>query len=105
MLLIVLCMLNGLVYLFRPELLWLPALLLALLWPALWQASLVFRFSHTQWRGVNLGFAGTVTQAYGVMLPLCLPALFGVPAKRTTRDSGLLHTAPTQQCCNGTSVT
>jgi uncharacterized membrane protein YjgN (DUF898 family) len=78
LLLIGLCLLNGLVYLFKPELLWLPALLLALLWPALWQASLVFRFSHTQWQGVNLGFAGTVTQAYGVMLPLCLPALFGV---------------------------
>lgn len=78
MLLIGLCLLNGLVYLFRPELLWLPALLLALLWPALWQASLVFRFSHTQWRGMRFGFAGTVAQAYGVMLPLCLPALFGV---------------------------
>ncbi len=78
LLLIGLCLLNGLVYLFKPALLWLPALLLALLWPALWQASLVFRFKHTQWRGLRFGFVGTVVQAYEVMLPLCLPALFGV---------------------------
>ena len=78
LLLIGLCLLNALVYLFKPELLWLPALLLALLWPALWHASLALRFNHTQWRGLRLRCVGSVAQAYGVVLPLCLPALFGV---------------------------
>lgn len=78
LLLIGLSLLNGLVYLFKPELLWLPALLLALLWPALWQASLALRLNHTQWRGLRLRFVGSVAQAYGVMLPLCLPVMFGV---------------------------
>ena len=78
LLLLGLATLYGMVYLFMPQLSWLPALLLALLGPALWHSALVFRLRHTRWRGERLGFAGSLQDAYGILLPLCLMPLWVV---------------------------
>lgn len=43
-------------------------LLLALLWPALWRASLQFRLGNTSWRGLRLRFSGSLGGAYGALL-------------------------------------
>jgi uncharacterized membrane protein YjgN (DUF898 family) len=48
---------------------------LALLWPALWRSSLMFRMGNTSWRGLRMSFEGTLADAYGAMLPLFIPAL------------------------------
>lgn len=61
---------------FMPSLNWLALLVFALVWPALWRASLQFRLRNTSWRGVRLGFAGDLRGAYFAMLPAFLPALF-----------------------------
>ncbi len=50
-------------------------LVFALLWPALWRASLQFRLRNTSWRGVRLGFEGDVKGAYLAFAPLLLPVL------------------------------
>jgi len=50
-------------------------LVFALLWPALWRASLQFRLRNTSWRGVRLGFEGDMKGAYLAFAPLLLPAL------------------------------
>jgi uncharacterized membrane protein YjgN (DUF898 family) len=47
----------------------------ALVWPALWRASLQFRLRHTSWCGVRMAFVGDLKGAYLVMLPFFLPAL------------------------------
>ncbi len=65
----------GLVSNFVPALSWLPLLVLALLWPALWRSSLMFRLRNTSWRGVRFDFVGTTGDAYRVMLPLFLPSV------------------------------
>ena len=49
------------------------AVILALLWPALIRASLQFRLGNTSWRGLRLGFTGSLKDAYMVAL-----APFGV---------------------------
>lgn len=49
------------------------AVLFALLWPALWQASLRFRLANTSWRGLRLRFGGSLGGAYAALLPLLLP--------------------------------
>jgi uncharacterized membrane protein YjgN (DUF898 family) len=49
-------------------------LLFALVWPALWRASLQFRLANTSWRGLRFGFEGSTAQAYRAMAPLYLPA-------------------------------
>ncbi len=61
---------------FMPSLNWLALLVFALVWPALWRASLQFRLRNTSWRGVRLGFTGDLRGAYVAMLPAFLPALF-----------------------------
>ena len=48
---------------------------LALLWPALWRSSLMFRLGNTSWRGLRMSFEGGLDGAYGAMLPLFVPAL------------------------------
>ena len=64
---------------FEPTLAWLPFLVLAFLWPALWRASLQFRLRNTSWRGVRMGFEGDLKGAYLCMLPFFIPALvFGL---------------------------
>jgi uncharacterized membrane protein YjgN (DUF898 family) len=60
---------------FVPELAWLPLLVLVVLWPALWRSSLMFRLRNTSWRGVRFEFEGSLRGAYGVMLPLFVPAV------------------------------
>ena len=47
----------------------------ALLWPALWRASLQFRLANTSWRGLRFGFHGSLGGAYGAMLAAFLPWL------------------------------
>lgn len=47
----------------------------ALLWPALWRASLQFRLANTSWRGLRFGFSGDLGSAYRAMLPAFLPWL------------------------------
>lgn len=45
-------------------------------WPALWHSSMRFRLANTGWRGLRLGYVGTLKQAYAAMgLPLGLSAL------------------------------
>jgi uncharacterized membrane protein YjgN (DUF898 family) len=45
----------------------------ALLWPALWRASLQFRLGNTSWRGLRFGFDGSLGGAYLSMLPAVVP--------------------------------
>jgi uncharacterized membrane protein YjgN (DUF898 family) len=45
----------------------------ALLWPALWRASLQFRLGNTSWRGLRFGFDGSLRGAYLSMLPAVVP--------------------------------
>jgi uncharacterized membrane protein YjgN (DUF898 family) len=47
----------------------------ALVWPALWRASLQFRLRNTSWRGVRMAFVGDLKGAYVALLPFFLPAL------------------------------
>lgn len=68
-----------------PALAWVPLLLLAVLWPALWRASLQFRLRNTSWRGVRMSFEGDLKGAYLCMLPFFIPVVligmvFGVVA-------------------------
>lgn len=49
--------------------------ILAVLWPALWRASLQFRLGNTSWRGLRFGFEGDLRGAYAAMAVLYLPAL------------------------------
>ena len=48
---------------------------LAVLWPALWRSSLMFRLGNTSWRGLRMSFEGTIGDAYRAMLPMFIPAL------------------------------
>ncbi len=41
---------------------------LALLWPALWRASLQFRLANTSWRGLRMHFSGRMGGAYAALL-------------------------------------
>jgi len=73
---------------FAPAFAWLPLLLLAVLWPALWRASLQFRLRNTSWRGVRMSFEGDLKGAYLCTLPFFIPVLligmvFGVLASAT----------------------
>jgi hypothetical protein len=49
--------------------------LLALLWPALWRSSMMFRMANTSWRGLRFGFQGSQAGAYQAMLPVFLPSM------------------------------
>ncbi|WP_332743549.1 YjgN family protein [Hydrogenophaga sp.] len=64
---------------FAPAFSWIPLLVLAALWPALWRASLQFRLRNTSWRGVRMSFEGDLKDAYLCMLPFFIPVLaFGL---------------------------
>lgn len=80
----------GLVYwlvsYFVPAFSWVPLLVLALLWPALWRSSLMFRLRNTSWRGVRLDFLGTTRDAYRVMLPLWIPSVLAVAMISVAED-------------------
>ncbi|MDT4856110.1 hypothetical protein FQZ97_904890 [compost metagenome] len=58
-----------------PAFAWVALLVLMVLWPALWRASLQFRLRNTSWRGVRLAFLGDLKSAYLSMLPFFLPGL------------------------------
>lgn len=58
-----------------PEVAGVIMLVFALLWPALWRASLQFRLRNTSWRGVRLAFEGDLKGAYLAYAPLLLPVL------------------------------
>jgi uncharacterized membrane protein YjgN (DUF898 family) len=60
---------------FMPGVAWLAFLALALVWPALWRASLQFRLRNTSWRGLRLAFLGETRDAYLCMLPLFVPGV------------------------------
>ena len=60
---------------FLPSLSWVALLVFAVLWPALWRASLQFRLRNTSWRGVRLAFVGDLKSAYLALLPFFIPAL------------------------------
>ncbi|KQY90294.1 YjgN family protein [Pelomonas sp. Root1444] len=52
----------------------LPAfVLLCVVWPALWRASMQFRLGNTSWRGLRFGFEGSLTGAYLAHLPVYIP--------------------------------
>lgn len=54
---------------------WLGLVLMALVWPLLWRASLGFRMRNTSWRGVRFDFEGALSQAYLAFVPLFLPGI------------------------------
>ena len=57
----------------------LPAfLLLCAVWPALWRASMQFRLGNTSWRGLRLGFEGSLRDAYLAYLPIAAPMALSV---------------------------
>ena len=47
-------------------------LLMMVLWPALWRASLQFRLANTSWRGLRFSFTGDLAGAYLAWLPSLL---------------------------------
>ena len=49
-------------------------LVISALWPALFKSSMQFRMANTSWRGLRLGFSGTVRDAYVACLPLFVPS-------------------------------
>lgn len=59
---------------FSPLAAGLAGLALALLWPALWQASLRFRLANTSWRGLRFRFTGSLGDAYRCLWPALVPA-------------------------------
>lgn len=66
---------------------------LALLWPALWRASLQFRLANTSWRGLRMHFSGGMGGAYGaLLLPwlvfLAAGGVFGFLAASAVRSQG-----------------
>lgn len=63
---------------FLPGIAWIVFLVLMVLWPALWRASLQFRLRNTSWRGVRFSFEGDLKSAYLTLLPFFLPALIFV---------------------------
>lgn len=80
---------------FMSELAWLPLLpmlVLAVLWPALWHSSLMFRLRHTSWRGVQFEFKGSLLGAYGVLLPLFVPPILMVVGGASAETADLVLT-------------
>jgi uncharacterized membrane protein YjgN (DUF898 family) len=47
---------------------------LCAVWPALWRAAMQFRLGNTSWRGLRLGFEGSLAGAYLAHLPVYIPA-------------------------------
>ncbi|MFG6429979.1 YjgN family protein [Roseateles sp. LYH14W] len=52
----------------------LPAfVMLCVVWPALWRAAMQFRVGNTSWRGLRMGFEGSLAGAYLAHLPVYIP--------------------------------
>ncbi len=68
----------------------------ALLWPALWRASLQFRLGNTSWRGLRFGFDGSLGGAYLSMLPAVVPwaAMIGLAMLAPKPDAETGAVAP-----------
>jgi uncharacterized membrane protein YjgN (DUF898 family) len=49
-------------------------ILLCAVWPALWRAAMQFRLGNTSWRGLRMGFEGSLVGAYLAHLPVYIPA-------------------------------
>jgi uncharacterized membrane protein YjgN (DUF898 family) len=66
----------------------LPAfVLLCVVWPALWRASMQFRLGNTSWRGLRMGFEGSLAGAYLAYLPITVPAV--LPLLLPTASQGV----------------
>ena len=50
-------------------------LILCVVWPALWRASLQFRLGNTSWRGLRMRFEGSLKGAYLACAPTYLPTI------------------------------
>lgn len=50
-------------------------LVLCIVWPALWRASLQFRLGNTSWRGLRMRFEGSLKDAYLACAPMYLPLI------------------------------
>lgn len=48
-------------------------LMLYAVWPALWRASMQYRLANTSWRGLRMGFEGSLHDAYLCFLPVYVP--------------------------------
>ena len=46
---------------------------LCAVWPALWRAAMQFRLGNTSWRGLRMGFEGSLAGAYLAHLPVYVP--------------------------------
>jgi uncharacterized membrane protein YjgN (DUF898 family) len=46
---------------------------LCAVWPALWRAAMQFRLGNTSWRGLRMGFEGSLVEAYLAHLPVYIP--------------------------------
>jgi len=46
---------------------------LCAVWPALWRAAMQFRLGNTSWRGLRMGFEGSLAGAYLAHLPVYIP--------------------------------
>lgn len=57
----------------------------ALLWPAMWLASMRFRLANTSWRGLRLRFTGDLAGTYGAFLP-ALPLGIALAASAGASD-------------------
>lgn len=55
-------------------------LLLCVVWPALWRASMQFRLGNTSWRGLRMRFEGSLADAYWACAPCYIPAIVMVTA-------------------------
>ena len=73
-------------------------ILFALVWPALLRAALRFRLGNTSWRGIRLGFTGTLGEAYAtVAVPLIVVAVvlvIGVGAGMSALPGNMEGAAP-----------
>lgn len=73
---------------FSPMAALLAFVLLCAVWPALWRAAMQFRLGNTSWRGLRLGFEGSLAGAYLAHLPVYVPAaLFMWPGTGATGES------------------
>lgn len=50
-------------------------LVVAAIWPALLKSSLQFRLANTSWRGLRMGFEGSLKDAYWAVAPLYVPLI------------------------------
>ena len=70
---------------------------LAVVWPALWRASLQFRLANTSWRGVRMRFSGDLKGSYMAMLPSFAPAIVLVAASRLMQPASADAAAPADE--------